>query len=120
MRSAIEKNVMLCWILLCISIIALTISILYNSEKLIVFWMISLGPNIGFLIGYKIRYKVSIKMFLRILLLAVISISLSLLLYAILKDSSLIYVLLLNGCALAYSIVLLRRQKRNSSELPEN
>ena len=80
--------------------------------------MISLGPNIGFLIGYKIRYKISMKIFLRILFLAVLSISLSFLMYAILKDSSIIYILLLNVCAIAYSIALFRKQKKNNEQRP--
>jgi len=60
------------------------------------------------------------KIFLRILFLAVLSISLSFLLYAILKDSSIIYILLLNVCAIVYSVILIRKQKKSSEKLSKN
>ena len=107
-------------LVLCISFLALSVSVLYSAERLYILWIILIGCSVGGLIGYRMKYKGDMNTFLRILFLAMLSLSLSFLLYVIIKDSSLIYILLLNGSAITYSIILLRRQKRNSSELSEN
>ena len=120
MKNPERQYAIISVIMLCVSSLALSVSVLYNAERLYVLWTILMACSIGGLIGYRMKHKGDIKTFLCILLLAVISISLSLLLYAILRDNSVLYILLLNGCTLIYSMVLLMRQKRNSSKLSEN
>jgi len=118
MKRLEKIDAIICLIMLCVSLIALPISILYNQEKLYSFWMIMLGSSIGVLLAYKKKYKGEVRTFLYVLFLAMISISLSLLLYAILGNGSIIYILLLNVCAIAYSIALFRKQKKNNEQHP--
>jgi len=118
-----KKYTIIYMVLFSVSLILLFMSIIYDYEKLCFFWMPLLGYCFGAILWEFIRtkknYKGDTKVFFRILLIATCSAVLTALLYMLLKERSIVYILFINGCTLTYSVCILVKSIRDDKDRPK-
>lgn len=106
-------------VLFFVSLMMLFMTIIHDYKKMYFFWVPLLGYCIGAIFWEFIRakknYNEDTRMFFRILVIATCSAALTALLYLLLKEGSIVYILGLNGCTMAYSVCLLIKSIRSKN-----